>query len=230
MKNLEKTILFIGNSYTYMNDLPKVLSQLAGERGYNLTVDSVTKGGATLEDFLEERNPLSEVVNLKFKENKWDYIVLQEQSQIPAIEKEREEKMYPSVRMLNNKAKQIAAKTVLFMTWGRRYGDTENGFENFESTQEALKIGYTKIAQEIDSMVSPVGLAWKRALQKDDTINLWDEDNSHPNEDGTYLAACVFYGILLNENPIGLEYTFDIPYERALFLQEVAMETVNEFC
>ena len=69
---------------------------------------------------------------------------------------------------------------------------------------------------------------WKRALQKDESINLWDEDNSHPNGAGTYLAACVFLGILLKENPVGLEYTINIPKERARFIQEVAWETVCE--
>ena len=41
-------ILMIGNSYTYYNDMPKILESLAIENGKDVRVDSVTKGGRKL--------------------------------------------------------------------------------------------------------------------------------------------------------------------------------------
>ena len=38
-------ILFIGNSYTYYNNMPKMLEALAKENGKKLCVNAVTKGG-----------------------------------------------------------------------------------------------------------------------------------------------------------------------------------------
>ena len=41
-------ILFIGNSYTYYNDMPQMLAELAKENGNDVSVDAVTKGGRKL--------------------------------------------------------------------------------------------------------------------------------------------------------------------------------------
>ena len=41
-------ILFIGNSYTYYNDMPNILEALAKENGKDLSADAVTKGGRKL--------------------------------------------------------------------------------------------------------------------------------------------------------------------------------------
>ena len=61
------------------------------------------------------------------------------------------------------------------MTWGRQFGDAKNGFENFETMQQALKDGYLKISNEISSLVAPAGPAWLNAKLKNVDIALWDE-------------------------------------------------------
>jgi len=113
------------------------------------------------------------------------------------------------------------------MTWGRRHGDTENGFGNFQSMQEALKEGYTTIADEIKALLAPVGIAWSKAKKIDNDIDLWDEDCSHPSVMGTYLTACVFYALLLKQSPVGLKYIAELPKNKAQLLQEIAMESVS---
>lgn len=40
--------LFIGNSYTYYNDMPKLFETLCRENGKDVTAYSVTKGGREL--------------------------------------------------------------------------------------------------------------------------------------------------------------------------------------
>ena len=47
-------VLFIGNSYTFFNDMPNMLAALAAENGYSVSVDSVTKGGRKLFSNLDE--------------------------------------------------------------------------------------------------------------------------------------------------------------------------------
>jgi hypothetical protein len=220
--NNNKNVLFLGNSYTYFNDLPNILSNLALSGGHNLFTDSITKGGAALSEFLTEGNELNNDLNEKLSRIKWDFIILQEQSQIPALTEIREKEMYPSVRLLNKKIKENGGRTVLYMTWGRHYGDIKNGFNNFESMQEALITGYETIAKETDALLVPVGEAWAQAKKLDNDIPLWDEDNSHPSLMGSYLAACVFYAALIKQSPVGLEYKADLSREDAEFLQRIA--------
>lgn len=223
----KKRILFLGNSYVYYNDLPTMLTNLALSGGHDLFVDSITKGGAMLDEFLCEDSELCSTLADKLRDEKWDFVVLQEQSQIPALIDKRKELMYPSIRLLNKKIKDNGGKTVLFMTWGRHFGDAENGFEDFESMQEALKVGYTIISAEIKALLAPVGIAWSKAKSMDDNMALWVEDCSHPSVMGTYLTACVFYAILLKESPVGLAYRSELPKEMAQLLQQIAIDSVN---
>ena len=53
-------------------------------------------------------------------------------------------------------------------------------------------------------------------------------DGIHPNREGTYLAANVFYALIFQQSPAGLIYSADLPEETAQLLQVVAVETVLE--
>lgn len=76
-------IIFIGNSYTYRNNLPSLLTQLAASTGKPKTLETqmVAVGGATLQSHWENSQTL-EVV----RQGSWNYVVLQEQSMLPIIE------------------------------------------------------------------------------------------------------------------------------------------------
>lgn len=217
-----KNILFLGNSFTSHNELPEMFTLLASAGGYNVSVESITKDGAKLQDYNNELGPqLSE----KLKK-KWDIIVLQEQSRIPSIPKDCKESMYPNVRELNKKIIKNGAKAMMYMTWGYRYGDIDNGYATYEEMQEALKKGYMDIAQELSLPVAPVGLSFLKAKQKNKDINLWDDDYIHPTMEGSYLAVCTFYAQIFQKSPVGLNYTSYLSDDVAKFLQQTAEETV----
>ncbi len=217
----KKSILFIGNSYTYVNDLPQTLVKLADSGGYEIVTGMSAPGGWTL-----RQHDTAEPALNKLKERQWDFVVLQEQSVVPAVENSRNNEMYPAVRSLNEKIKQAGASPILYLTWGRRGGMPEFGFSDFNSMQEQLTRGYLGIAQELGLRVAPVGEAWKAALAQRPGLDLWQGDGSHPTMTGTYLAACVFYAAIYAKSPEGLGYRADLPKETAQFLQTIANQTV----
>jgi len=230
--NYDKRILFLGNSYTYYNDFPDMFRLLSASGGYNVLSDSVTKSGGSLIYFSDKESNLelthsqvAAVFNEKLK-SKWDIVVLQEQSRVPAIPEERINEMYPMVRELNQKISDNGAETMLFMTWGYRDGLIADGYANYEEMQEAITEGYMGIAEELSIPVSPVGIAFFNARLKDSHINLWKDDNSHPSVEGSYLAACVFYAKIFHTSPVGLSYRATLPKATAEFLQQIAAETV----
>ena len=57
-------------------------------------------------------------------------------------------------------------------------------------------------------------------------LDLWQADGSHPTEQGTYLAACVFYAVIFRQSPKGLTYQAGLTKETATFLQQIAGTTV----
>ena len=72
--------LFIGNSYTYVNDLPSMLVQMAARSrpAVVLTAESVTVGGATLQTHWETTG-----AQARLRAGRWDAVVLQGQSVEP---------------------------------------------------------------------------------------------------------------------------------------------------
>jgi hypothetical protein len=97
---------------------------------------------------------------------------------------------------------------------------------DFQSMQIQINIGYLVIAQELKVPIAPVGYTWLLAKGQNPQLDLWQEDGSHPTEQGTYLAACVFYAVIFRQSPEGLSYKGNLPEETVLFLQQIATDTV----
>jgi len=92
--------------------------------------------------------------------------------------------------------------------------------------QDRLSSGYVEIGREIGAVVAPVGLAWQSARAADDAVALWDSDGSHPSREGSYLTACVFFGVICRESPEVTRYFGGLPAGTAELLQRIAAETV----
>jgi hypothetical protein len=91
-----------------------------------------------------------------------------------------------------------------------------------------LAEAYTSIANELDALVVPVGLAFERSLQNRPEFALLISDDRHPTLAGTYLIACTFYAALTGKTPVGLKTDSGLG-EQARYLQTVAWDTVKEF-
>jgi len=214
-------ILFIGNSYTYTNDLPTTFADLAGSGGHPVETGMAAPGGATLSDHVQSSDALD-----KLKSSKWDIVVLQEQSEIPASQQSRTQSMYPAARVLVHQIKEVGATPLFFLTWAHRDGWPENGLPDYGSMQNQINQGYLGIAQELNVGIAPVGYAWSIAIGQDPKLNLWQEDGSHPTKQGTYLAACVFYATIFRQSPEGLTFLGQLPQDVAQVLQTIAANTV----
>lgn len=230
----EIKVLFLGNSYTYVNDLPGMIEEISNKEGKKIIHESVTPGGCTLFQHVESQNSLS-----KIRKGNWDYVILQEQSQLPVIDYYRQNKLKPSYKALYDSIMLYnpSAKVVGYMTWGRRYGGQQcvnfgdgvycsADFVDFNHMQDTLTVAYCENAYATNSYVAPVGEVWKAALSSNPELVLHSPDNSHPSYDGSYLAACVFYSIFWNESPIGIYHDEQIDDTKAELLQNIADDVV----
>ena len=214
-------VLFIGNSYTTVNDLPGVFAGLARSGGHRVETKSAAVDGWTLANHAD-----SPATATALTASSWDIVVLQEQSQIPAIEDFRQTQMYPAARRLISSIRDRGARPLLYLTWGRRDGWPETGMPTYASMQSAIDDGYLAIAADQRVAIAPVGDAWATMVTRTPRMELWQDDGSHPSEAGTYLAACVFYATIFRESPKGLAYHGSLTAEVAAMIQSVAAETV----
>ena len=224
-------LLFIGNSYTGVNNLPQLFSDLSLSLGDSVFVDTYNPGGYTFEMHVVDANTIA-----KINSRSWDFVVLQEQSQRPSFPPAQvAQDVYPYARQLDSLIllNNPCTETVFYMTWGRKYGDQGNcafwpPVCTFLGMQEELRNSYVQMANDNAALVAPVGRAWQSSWTQDSSINLWSSDNSHPSIEGSYLAACVFYETILRKSCVNAPFISSVTNPNALFLQQVAHQIVTD--
>lgn len=227
----QKKILWIGNSYVTVNDLPTLFSNLARSGGDTIIYDSNAPGGTTLQGHAGNATTIQKIYS-----QQWDYVIVQAQSQEPSFPPAQvQAQTFPYARILDSLIhdNNPCTQTVFYMTWGKKYGDQMNCANyailcTFEGVTARLRESYLQMADDNRALVAPAGVAWQTSWHTDTTINLWNPDNSHPSIEGSYLTACTFYETIFGKSPVGLSYSPLAQQGTTTFLQTVAHQTVYD--
>lgn len=215
------SILFIGNSYTYFNNMPEILSEIAQSFGSTVFHNSQTPGGTT---FSGHAGNIATYTAMNSED--WEYVVLQGQSQEPSFPYGQvNSQTLPFAVQLADSAQSIStcSQAMFFMTWGRQNGDPQwDSINTFDKMNERLKLAYLRFADSSNASVSPVGVVWKYVRDNHPSINLYTGDGSHPSYAGSYLAACTFYASVFHSSPVGSTFIGSLSASDALLLQEAA--------
>lgn len=221
------SVLFIGNSLTFVNDLPKTLSDIAVSLGDKVDYDSSSIGGYTLMQHAQNTDTKNKILA-----RNWDYVVLQEQSEFSALSDAKvAQQMFPFASDLNDLIKTNShSQTVFFETWAHKNGDQDLCNDNptlcsYDVMQDQVYKSYSIITQETGGILAPVGEAWRNVLITHPEITLFQQDSEHPRQEGTYLAACVFYITLFNRD-VSKASPLTIDPKVAGILKTVAKQTV----
>jgi hypothetical protein len=236
-------VLFIGNSYTSVNQLHELVSDLLVEAGYGGHTEAVAPGGYRLDEHADDADGTNGDTRLREllvtgEEAHWDAVVLQQQSQVPGFPHTEPYwiAMVEGATTLRDLASDAGADTVLFMTWGYRDGDDLNPglYPDYPTMQDRISDGYTSLADLLDAsgdpvFIAPAGEAWRSIHDSGDTTafeGLYAPDGSHPSIRGSYLTACVIFATLTDESPVGLSGPAEIDAAGRLELQERAEAVV----
>ncbi|AEV31189.1 PDK repeat-containing protein [Owenweeksia hongkongensis DSM 17368] len=199
-----KSVLFIGNSYTGVNNLPQLTKDVALSVGDTLLFDSHTPGGAQMQQHATNATAIQKIFS-----QPWDHVVLQAQSQEPSFgQAQVQQSVYPYAEILCDtmRANNSCTRPIFYRTWGRKNGDAGNcavapWLCTYEGMDSALAFSYRKMANDNDAFLSPVGDVWKYIRANYPSINLYAPDESHPSLAGSYAAACTFYAIIFQKDP-----------------------------
>jgi PKD repeat protein len=211
--------------------LPQLVQSLSTSAGKTLNIDSSIPGGYLMSSHLNDATTFA-----KISQGNWDYVILQEQSQIPTIDFYRDNDMYPAMTDLKALIEQYnpCAKIITYMTWGRRYGGQQcdpSGtycspvFANFNQMQNSLTSAYLEISEQLNVQCAPVGVVWQNILNNSTHV-LHSGDNSHPNIDGSYVAACTIFSSIWKQGASGLSYTAGLSSTLAQYYQLISDNTL----
>lgn len=186
-------ILFVGNSYTYYNNMPAIAESIYESSGAGpMETGMLVQAGQRLSDVAGSRQP--ELLRLMMG-GRWDYVVLQEQSTLgggfrdglPVIGDPAA--FHEAVRTLDREIRRAGARTVLLVTWANAAAPEQQG--------EITK-AYETIASEVDAILVRAGPAWAEIRRAHPGIRLHQDDGSHPNAVGSYLTACTLLATLFD--------------------------------
>ena len=217
-----KNVLFLGNSYTGVNNLPLLTYNLALSLGDTINYDSNTPGGYTYQGHSTNGTSLA-----KIAQGNWDFVVLQEQSQKASLPYDQvQADFFPAVQALADEIRNHndCAVPLLYMTWGRENGDDQNcswwpPVCTYEGMQELLTERYLEAADMTESWCAPVGMIWEDVVATTG-LDLYNPDSSHPSAAGSYLAASAFFVAIFGENPMNSEYSGPIGLNESEALDE----------
>jgi hypothetical protein len=224
----ETKALFLGNSYTYYNQMPQMVSDIAESMGEELVTASNTPGGYTFEGHTTNLTSLALI-----EEGNWDFVILQEQSQIPSFPVAQvANESLPYAEALNDLIETYnpCSETVFYMTWGRENGDAGNcefwpPICTYEGMDDLLAASYLTMADDNEAIVSPVGRVWRWIRENYPDLNLYASDGSHPSAEGSYAAAVSFYTVMFRDNPEEITFNSTISDSDADIIK-LAVKTV----
>ena len=194
-----KNILFVGNSYTYYNDMPNaIFAKIAREAGIDVSVTAVTKGGYYLSKFADPENEEGMRLRETVKGQSYDCVILQDQSLNPV---KNESAFIESVGKMKELLSPNAHRFVLYATWGRKEGSpqlSELGLDT-EGMTRALAEAYRKAGELFGMDVAYVGDEFLRYRAEHPDEDLYNPDLSHPSELGSSVAAMTIFSTVFNK-------------------------------
>ena len=221
-------VLWVGNSYTYYNDLPAMVREIASTQKVKLSCTRFLKGGERFSGHLK-----NEALLKPLADGGWDYVILQDQSVAPSLStRSVEREVYPAARRLDSLAHAGSpdVRVIFYMTWGHKYGNRKPDASyplanNYEGMQERLKTSYLEMAYDNGAWCAPVGMAWRQVRAEHPDWQLYRNDCYHPSVVGSYLAANVIFTTIFGRQ-YQTGFTADLPAEQAEYLQQTAQRTV----
>jgi hypothetical protein len=182
-------VLFIGNSLTYQNDLPRTVGQLALSAGLpECYCVAIAKPDFALEDHYDFRDAVHAL-----EDESWDFVVMQ---QGPSALASSRANLIIWAGVFGDMIDENGARAVMYGVWPQY--DRSFDFPNVTES-------YRQAADAIGALFAPAGEAWLNAWARDSTLPLYAADDFHPSTMGTYLAALTVFERVYAHTPVGVQ-------------------------
>ncbi len=175
-------VLFVGNSLTYSNNLPQLVSDYAATKGLTITTKTVAKGGYAIVDHWAEGRVQSLV-----RSNQYDFVIIQ---QGPSSQQDGYDMLVNDGAKYAQLCQDNNTQLAYYMVWPSiRY------FHTFLGVIQ----NYTAGAEENNAILIPVGSAWKEYIDTTGDYSYYGPDGFHPSRKGSQKAAEVIVETLFVE-------------------------------
>lgn len=170
-------VLFVGNSLTYVNDLPATVAAIASSAGDTIYVATAAEPNLALIDHVTGgSNAVAQI-----ERGGWELVVLQ---QGPTPRGVCRDTLVLAAQLLAPRIRAAGATPALLMTWTNQFD---------QSWFDDVRISFQAAASAVDGVFLPAGEAWRGAWRADLSLQLYGADGYHPSALGTFLTALEVY-------------------------------------
>ena len=167
----ELSVLFVGNSHTYYNDMPGTVRRLALEAGFHCRVAMIAHPGWFLSQHVADPEARFNILY-----GGYDYVVLQEHAHPFGPEQRFRE----AAAALNGWIREAGSRPVIYETWARK-AEPE--------AQARMNEAHRRVAEEIGALLAPVGERWWDWIKAHPDAEMYDPDGAHASAAGSEFAA-----------------------------------------
>lgn len=170
------SILFVGNSLTYTNDLPAMVAALLEDGGHG----PVDVRASAYPNYGLQDHWVTPVTRDAIAAGGWDFVALQ---QGPSATEGRPSLLEYS-DLFAGEIRAVGAEIALYMVW-------PSSVRSFDF--DGVSDSYATAASNVDGVLFPAGEAWRAAWSEDSSLPLYGGDGFHPSALGSFLAALTIY-------------------------------------
>ncbi len=227
-------VLFIGNSFTYVENMPDLFRNIADSAGYKVKIQMYAPGGVSVGDISQGtqahmNNPL---VYDNIRSDKWDYVVLQDNQGRFVLNYGQ----FPSTSLVIQGHQQIrdsvlknnpCARMIWFEGWALKNGLPPYGNTGIEMI-ERIAANYHFMNDSLHQIIAPIGGAWKKLILTNPAIDPWSADETHQSLAGSFLTANVIYTTIFKDNPAYSSAIGGLAVNISNMLKQIAWETFTD--
>ncbi len=175
-------ILFVGNSLTYTNDLPRLVQKAAKQKDISVKTKMIAFPNYAIEDHWNDG-----VVQKEISRNKYDFVILQ---QGPSSQPPGRKMLMEYGEKFSDLCKKHDAQLCYFMVW-----PSLNYYHSFDGVIK----NYRDAATMHDAVLCPVGEVWKAHFDSTEEFDYYSFDGFHPSLKGSQVAAEVIVEYLFDD-------------------------------
>lgn len=191
------SVLFVGNSLTYVGNLPAVFSALASSNGKPIQTDMIVRGGATLHQRVDDGS-----VALALSSKRYTAIVLQERGGdlMGLFGRDAEAQSRKAIEDLARLGLEQGVKVVLLGSYQPHPWASKQLVRGESAAAEAAGVPYIAISEALQELrVAEPEFIWLAP------------DQSHPGKDLTLLNAVLLHRALFGSLPSPSALTVKAP-------------------
>ena len=175
----DTTILFVGNSLTYSNDMPQLVVKIAQSKGSKIKAEMLALPNYALVDHLADGKLQTMMATKKYK-----YVIIQ---QGPSSQSEGRAMLLEAAPLIKEMCDKNEGKLAVYMVWP--------AYANYSNFEGVIR-NYTEAATQTNSILCPVGKVWKEYIDRTQELSYYGSDLFHPSLQGSEVAAEVIYSSL----------------------------------